>query len=78
GLLPDRTFVVLVDPAVASARAGASLDRIEQAGPDFMTRADACYRRLVADQPGRFVGIDGERTPEEIAEEVRANVHDLL
>jgi dTMP kinase len=78
GLLPDRTFVVLVDPAVASARAGASRDRIEQAGPDFMTRADACYRRLVAEQPERFVGVDGERSPDEIAEEVRAHVHDLL
>jgi dTMP kinase len=78
GLLPDRTFVVLVDPAVAAARAGASLDRIEQAGPDFMTRADQCYRRLVAEQPERFVGVDGARTPDEIAEEVQANIRDLL
>jgi len=78
GLLPDRTFVVLVDPAVASARAGGSRDRIEQAGPDFMTRADACYRRLVAEHPERFVGLDGERSPGEIAEEVRARVLNLL
>jgi dTMP kinase len=78
GLLPDRTFVVLVDPEVAAARAGGSLDRIERAGPDFMRRADECYRRLVADQPERFVGLDGDRAPDEIAEEVREHVRALL
>jgi dTMP kinase len=78
GLLPHRTFVVLVDPAVASARAGESRDRIERAGDDFMQRADECYRRLVAEQPERFVGLDGARTPEEIAEEVREHVRALL
>jgi dTMP kinase len=78
GLLPDRTFVVLVDPDVASARAGESRDRIERAGDDFMRRADDCYRRLVAENPERFVGLDGERSPDEIAEEVREHVHALL
>ncbi len=78
GLLPNRTFVVLVDPEVAAARAGESRDRIERAGHDFMRRADACYRRLVAEQPARFVGLDGERSPDEIAEEVREHVRALL
>ncbi len=78
GLLPDCTFVVLVDPEVASARAGESRDRIERAGHDFMRRADECYRRLVAEQPERFVGLDGERSPDEIAEEVREHVRALL
>jgi len=77
GLVPDRTFVVLVDPEVAAARAGDSLDRIERAGADFMRRADECYRRLVAEHD-RFVGLDGHRRPDEIAEEVREHVRALL
>jgi dTMP kinase len=78
GLLPDRTFVVLVEPEVAAARAGGSLDRIERAGNDFMQRADECYRRLVADHPERFVGVDGSRDPDEIAEVIREHVRALL
>ena len=78
GLLPDRTFVVLVDPEVAAARAGASRDRIERAGASFMRRADECYRRLVAESAERFVALDGERAPNEIAEEVREHVRALL
>lgn len=78
GLLPDRTIVVLLDPDVAAARAGESRDRIERAGDDFMRRADECYRGLVADHPGRFVGIDGARDPDEIAEEVREHIRPLL
>src|SRR5579862_5170209 len=46
GLLPDRTFLVLLDPAVARSRSGSDHDRIEREGDDFMRRVDGAYRAL--------------------------------
>ena len=43
-----------------------------------MRRADECYRGLVAGHPERFVGLDGARSPVEIAGEVREHVRALL
>src|SRR5438045_3289587 len=38
GLLPDRTFLVLLDPTVARSRSGSDHDRIEREGDEFMRR----------------------------------------
>jgi dTMP kinase len=78
GLLPTRTFLVLIDPAVARRRSGADHDRIERAGPDFMRRVDAGYRALAAAAPERVVALEGARPADEIAEEVREHVRALL
>src|SRR5213080_2981769 len=69
GLLPDRTFLVLLDPAEALARAGSHHDRIERAGSEFMERVDRPYRPLAEAEPRRIVAVGGSRPPEEIAEE---------
>jgi len=78
GLLPDRTFVVLLDPAVARARSGDDHDRIEREGDEFMRRVDAAYRQLARAEPDRIVACDGARPPDEIAEEIREHVRALL
>lgn len=78
GLLPDRTFVVLLDPGEARARSGDYHDRIEREGPDFMRRVDAAYRALAAAEPGRVVAVDGARAADRIAEEIRDHVRALL
>jgi dTMP kinase len=78
GLLPDRTFVVLLDPEVALARAGEHHDRIEREGPTFMRAVDAAYRAIAAAEPERVVAVDGSRPPEEIAEEIREHVRAIL
>ena len=78
GLLPDRTFLVLVDPEQAAARAGDDHDRIEREGIDFMRRADEAFRALAAEFPERIVAIDGARDEQAIAEEVREHVQHLL
>ena len=78
GLLPDRTFVVLLDPEEARRRSGAEHDRIERAGADFMRRVDAAYRELARAEPARVVAVDGNRPAEEIAEEIREHVRALL
>ena len=78
GLLPDRTFLVLLDPEEALARAGEHHDRIEREGADFMRRVDRAYRALAAAEPGRIVAVDGGRPPDEIAEEIREHARSLL
>jgi dTMP kinase len=79
GLLPDRTFVVLLDPESARRRSHDDQhDRIERAGADFMQRVDEAYRALAAREPERVVAVDGDRPPEEIAKEIREHVRELL
>jgi dTMP kinase len=77
-LLPDRTFLVLLDPEEARRRSAGDHDRIEREGDDFMRRVDAGYRALAASEPGRIVAVDGARPAEEIAEEIREHVRALL
>lgn len=77
-LLPDRTFLVLLDPEVAYGRSGDQHDRIEREGLPFMQRVDAAYRTLAEEEPERIVALDGARAPEEIAEEIREHVRALL
>jgi dTMP kinase len=78
GLLPDRTFLVLVDPEEARRRGGEYRDRIERETEGFMRRADEAFRSLAASYPARIVALDGDRTAETIAEEVREHVRPLL
>ena len=70
GLLPDRTFLLLVDPAESAQRVGAHGDRIEREDDAFRERVDAAYRQLAEVFPERIQAIDGTRPPREIAEEV--------
>jgi dTMP kinase len=78
GLLPNRTFLVLVDPAEARRRGGEDRDRIERETEEFMERADAAFRSLAASYPERIVALDGHRPAAEIGEEVREHVRPLL
>ena len=70
GLLPDRTFLLLLDPAAAPARLTGENDRLEREGDDFRARVDAGYRDLAARFPERIVALDGTLPAEELAEEV--------
>ena len=78
GLLPDRTFLVLVSPAEARRRSVGERDRIEREPDAFMERADDAFRSLAASYPERIVSLDGDGAPDEIAEEVREHVRALL
>ncbi|HEU5371387.1 MAG TPA: dTMP kinase [Gaiellaceae bacterium] len=78
GLLPDRTFLVLLDPGQALDRARGDHDRIEREGAAFMREVDRGYRALAAAEPERVVAVDGARAPEQIAEEIRERVRPLL
>jgi dTMP kinase len=78
GLLPDRTFLVLLDPEEARRRGAGQPDRIEREGDDFWSRVDTGFRSLAAAFPDRIVTLDGSRSPDEIAEEVREHIRALL
>jgi dTMP kinase len=75
-LLPARTFLILVDPAVAYERRKAG-DRIEREGDDFHRAVDAAYRSLAEMFPERIVTVDGNRAAGEVAEEIRGRVREL-
>jgi dTMP kinase len=70
GLLPDRTYLLLIDPRESARRVGNPGDRIEREDDDFRARVDAAYRELAETFPQRITTIDGKRPPREIAEEV--------
>ena len=70
GLLPDVTFLLLVDPEESHARLEGERDRIEREDGDFRARVDRAYRELAELFPRRIVALDGARPPEEIAGEV--------
>lgn len=77
GLLPDRTFLLVLDPERASGRLGDEPDRIELEGRDFRAAVDAAYRSLAEMFPERVIALDAGRDPQEIAEEVRGKLRDL-
>jgi dTMP kinase len=74
GVLPDRTFLLLVAPAESARRVGSEGDRIEREDDAFRERVDAAYRQLAEVFPERIQVIDGTRPPREIAEGV---LHEL-
>lgn len=71
GLLPDRTFLLELDPAQVTARlAEQQPDRLEREGDDFHARVAEGYRELASRFPERIVVLDGTRPADELAEEV--------
>jgi dTMP kinase len=76
GLLPDRTFLVLVDPDVALGRSAPS-DRIEREGAEFHRAVDNAYRALAEMFPNRITPVDGARPADAIAEEIRGRLREL-
>jgi dTMP kinase len=76
GLLPDRTFLVLVDPGVAASRSSQS-DRIEREGEEFHRSVAEAYRSLAEMYPERITTVDGNRDAETVAEEIRGRLREL-
>jgi dTMP kinase len=74
GLLPDRTFVLLLDPATAAKRTRRARDRIEREGEDFHASLDAAYRQLGQLYPERIVLLDGALAKDALAQQVRASL----
>ena len=77
GILPDVTFLLLIDPEEAAGGARPADDRIEREGPEFLRAVDMAYRELGLIFRARIVTLDGSKPPEEIAKEVRAKLPGL-
>lgn len=77
GILPDVTFLLLVDPEEGARRTGLASDRIEREGAEFLLAVDKAYRELGAIFGARIITLDGSRPPEEIAKEVRDSLPGL-
>jgi dTMP kinase len=77
GLLPDRTFLVVVEPEEALRRAGGEPDRIEREGLQFQIAVERAFEELAAMFPNRITKLDGARPAAELARIVRDELREL-
>ncbi len=77
GLLPDRSFFLILDPADAKRRSADDPDRIESEDDEFRWRVDGAYRELASTFPNRVVEVDASQDPELIARTIRGYVRKL-
>ena len=71
GVMPDRTFLLLVDVDESERRVGTTTDRIEGAGRDFRRRVDEAFHILAERFPERIRALDGTLPAVQIARAVR-------
>jgi dTMP kinase len=74
GLMPERTFLLLLDPTEATGRLRREHDRLEREGDDFHARADAAYRVLAERFPERIVALDASLPEGMLAREITASL----
>ena len=76
GILPDLTFLLLLDVDEARRRSEAARDRIEREGEAFLSLVDNGYRQLAGLFPQRIVALEADRPVHDIAKEVRERVRE--
>jgi dTMP kinase len=79
-VIPDRTFYLRLGPGERARRArslGASLDRIEAVGDEFVGRVEEGFEELARLEPERIEVLDAGRPPEELAELVVGEIRSL-
>ncbi len=77
GLLPDKTVLLLVDPAKSRQRYSEHPDRIEREDDEFVAKVDRAYRELAELFPSRILAVDGTQEPEELARTIYGQLRDL-
>jgi dTMP kinase len=81
GLVPDRTLLLRVAPAVGRARLrarGLPSDRLEREQLAFFESVAAAYDRLAAAEPRRIRSLDAEQPPGRVLDLALAELGDLL
>jgi dTMP kinase len=78
GRLPDRTFLLEIDPDESARRVGGERDRIENENGDFRRKVADAYRLLAETFPQRIEAVDGTRPPIEIGEVIYERVRPSL
>ena len=77
-LWPDLAILLDVPAAVADDRRKDPPDRMESAGDDFHSRVAEGFRALAADEPSRWLVIDGTGSVDDVADRVRARYDEWL
>jgi dTMP kinase len=80
-LVPDRTFLIDAPVAVTLARLPARQARWDRFHGDdraFYERVREGYLRLAAAEPERFVVVDGDRSEDAVAADIRRQVDQLM
>jgi dTMP kinase len=78
--MPDKTFYLRLDAAKRERRAraiGATLDRLEKVGAEFMRRVEEGFEELAHLEPERIEVLDASRSPAELAELVVGEIRRL-
>jgi dTMP kinase len=82
GFLPDRTLVLDLADAEASARAhardGGAADRIGGRDAGFHRQVVEAFRRFAADEPARIRLVDASGAEEEVTDRLLAAIADML
>ncbi|MBT1173742.1 dTMP kinase [Bifidobacterium sp. MA2] len=78
GLLPARTYLLDMDPAMSHSRLTHAEDRMESAGDEFQRRTREAFLALAAAEPERFRVIDASRSIDEVWESIRSDMDGLL
>lgn len=77
-LLPKRTYLLDMDPALSHARLQHAEDRMESAGNDFQYRTRQAFLNLAAAEPDRFRVIDANQSIDSVWAQIRADIDMLL
>lgn len=80
GLLPDLTVLIDLDPRVGRRRRAGrtAYDRLEAEQDEFHDRVRAAFLALAADEPDRFLVVDGALPATEVQAVIRGAVRLLL
>ncbi|TPF77542.1 MULTISPECIES: dTMP kinase [unclassified Bifidobacterium] len=77
-LLPARTYLLDMDPALSHNRLQHAEDRMESAGGDFQNRTRQAFLDLAAAEPDRFRVIDASQSIEQVWAAIEADIDALL
>ena len=72
GLFPDLVVLLHLEPEKGLLRSTDRPDRMELEGSDFHSKVADAYLKIAEEHPERFVVVDADRTPDEVAQDVRA------
>jgi len=81
GLVPDRTLLLSISPAIGRARQqerALAPDRLEREGDGFFALIAAAYDDLARAEPSRIRPIDASQPPHDVLRDALAAIEDLL
>ena len=76
-LLPDRTYLLDMDPALSHTRLQHEQDRMESAGETFQQRTRRVFLDLAAAEPSRFRVIDASQAVEDVWAHIQSDFDNL-